>query len=260
MAKGGSAEAAPAAAPPVGGPAAAVDPQLVALALRQHPRIILGTGSSSRRGIMDELAAEYGFSYEVAKADIDEKAIRHEDARHLVLRLAHAKAAAIAAKLAAAEGAPPSGLLITCDQVVLHEGQILEKPEDEAQARQYIAGYARAPASTVGSVVLTDLTTGRSWEGVDVAEIHFDPISQESVDKLVAEGEVFWCAGGLMVEHSLVQPHVTRMDGALDSVMGLDKRLLLRLLCAVAADASGGRGDGGGGDGDDRSRGEGPSS
>lgn len=67
---------------------------------------------------MDELAAEHGFSYEVAKADIDEKAIRHEDARHLVLRLAHAKAAAIAARLAAAAGgAPPSGLLITCDQV-----------------------------------------------------------------------------------------------------------------------------------------------
>lgn len=66
---------------------------------------------------MDELAAEHGFSYEVAKADIDEKAIRHEDACHLVLRLAHAKAAAIAAKLAVAEGTPLSGLLITCDQV-----------------------------------------------------------------------------------------------------------------------------------------------
>jgi hypothetical protein len=39
------------------------------------------------------------------------------------------------------------------------------------QAREFIAGYARAPASTVGSVVLTDLASGRSWEGVDVAEV-----------------------------------------------------------------------------------------
>jgi hypothetical protein len=39
------------------------------------------------------------------------------------------------------------------------------------QARQYIAGYARAPARTVGSVILTDLASGRSWEGVDVAEV-----------------------------------------------------------------------------------------
>lgn len=40
-----------------------------------------------------------------------------------------------------------------------------------AQARQYITGYGRAPASTVGSVVLTDLGSGRSWEGVDVATV-----------------------------------------------------------------------------------------
>ena len=113
------------------GAPAGIDEQLVARALQRHPRIILGTGSSSRRGgrqqaragvvwhsrrcacrhgaacrrlrppphlpcpppylpapcpaaIMDELAARYGFTYEVAKADIDEKAIRHEDAQHLV--------------------------------------------------------------------------------------------------------------------------------------------------------------------------------
>lgn len=44
-----------------------------------------------------------------------------------------------------------------------------------------------------------------------------------------------------MVEHELVQPHVTRMEGTLDSVMGLSKDLLLRLLCeAGAADAADG--------------------
>jgi septum formation protein len=55
------------------------------------------------------------------------------------------------------------------------------------------------------------------------------------VDALIAEGEVFWCAGGLMVEHDLVAPHVARMQGSLDSVMGLAKALLLRLLCQADA-------------------------
>ncbi|EFN52790.1 hypothetical protein CHLNCDRAFT_26436 [Chlorella variabilis] len=186
---------------------------------------------------MDELTVQYSFQYEIAKADIDESAIRHDEAHQLVLSLAHAKADAIRAKLQAA-GNGDEGLLVTCDQVVLHEGQILEKPADEAQARQFIAGYARAPASTVGSVVLTDLATGRSWEGVDVAEIHFEPIPAASVDALIAEGEVYWCAGGLMVEHALVAPHVTHMAGSLDSVMGLAKHLLLRLLCQAAADSA----------------------
>jgi hypothetical protein len=39
-----------------------------------------------------------------------------------------------------------------------------------------------------------------------------------------------------MVEHPLVAPHITRMEGSLDSVMGLAKQLLLRLLCRAAAD------------------------
>jgi predicted house-cleaning NTP pyrophosphatase (Maf/HAM1 superfamily) len=73
--------------------------------------------------------------------------------------------------------------------------------------------------------------------GAVLLQIHFQAIPEASIDALIAEGEVFWCAGGLMVEHALVAPHVTRMDGTLDSVMGLAKHLLLRLLCQAAAEA-----------------------
>lgn len=55
------------------------------------------------------------------------------------------------------------------------------------------------------------------------------------MEALIEEGSVFWCAGGLMVEHELVQPHVTRMEGSIDSVMGLPKALTLRLLREAAA-------------------------
>ncbi len=116
----------------------------------------------------------------------------------------------------------------------MHEGRILEKPESEAEARQFIAGYARAAASTVGSVVCTDLATGATFEGVDTAHIHMEPLPARSVDALIAEGEVFWCAGGLMIEHPLVAPHITRIEGTEDSVMGLSARLVAELLVQAA--------------------------
>jgi septum formation protein len=50
------------------------------------------------------------------------------------------------------------------------------------------------------------------------------------VEALIEEGDVMWCAGGLMVEHPLVAPLVKKMVGPIDSVMGLPKDLLLRLL------------------------------
>jgi septum formation protein len=119
-------------------------------------------------------------------------------------------------------------------QVVVHEGRILEKPANAEEARSFIAGYARSPPSTVGSVVCTDLATGSRVQGVDTAHIHFTPIPDATVDQLMREGDCLYCAGGLMVEHPLVVPHVTRIDGTQDSVMGLSKALTVRLLLQAA--------------------------
>ena len=207
------------------------------LAAAPPPRIILGSSSSSRRAIMDGLASAFGFAYEVRTADIDEKAIRHAAPEELVMALGSAKADAILAKMAAEAPAAPGGgdgYLLTCDQVVVHEGRILEKPEGEAEARAFIAGYARAPAATVGSVVVTRLATGARAAALDLATIHMQPLPAADIDALIAEGEVFWCAGGLMVEHPLVAPRVTRIDGAQDSVMGLSAYLVVRLLLQAA--------------------------
>jgi len=175
---------------------------------------------------MDELCQEVGFQYEVLTADIDEKAIRREDPSELVSVLAQAKATAIQNRMKEKENA----LLITCDQVVVHEGKILEKPVDADEARKFIRGYANAPASTVGAIAVTQLDTGKVEMEVDQANIFFTAIPDDKIDYLIKEGEVFYCAGGLMVEHELVTPHVVKIEGTMDAVMGLPKALVLKLL------------------------------
>lgn len=214
-------------------------------------KVILGSSSSSRRAIMDELVAGFpGLSYEVVTADIDEKALRDPKPEVLVAQLAHAKADAIVAKLRAAAAAaaatgdaanasattPPPSYLITCDQVVVHEGRILEKPESADEARAMIRGYTRdAPASTVGAVVVTRLPEGKRHEALEVCVIRMDPLPEEDVEALVAEGEVMWCAGGLMVEHERVAPRVVAIEGGGDdAVRGLGRATVARLLCEAA--------------------------
>ena len=66
----------------------------------------------------------------MATADIDERALgnRSRAPEELVLLLAHAKATAIKAKLPRSRA-----VLITCDQVVVHQGTIREKPETEEE-------------------------------------------------------------------------------------------------------------------------------
>ena len=219
----------------------------------------LGSGSQSRKQLLGELLDPLGVEFRTMSADIDEKAIRVEDPRELVVQLAHAKADAILWRMED-EGVEKKGFLLTCDQVVVHEDTILEKPETEEEARRFIDGYGRSPASTVGSVVCTSLESGERVETVDVAQVRgvlglvlhvdnteskqkpvtmilqilFRPIPKEAVDALVEEGEIFWCAGGLMVEHPLVVPHVVDMQGGIDSVMGLKKESVVKLVIQAA--------------------------
>ena len=50
-------------------------------------------------------------------------------------------------------------------------GRILEKPESEAEARAFITGYSLSSAQTVGSVLVTNLNSGKEAMAVDVAEV-----------------------------------------------------------------------------------------
>ena len=81
--------------------------------------------------------------------------------------------------------------------------------------------------------MLTHIPSGIQVSGVDSAQINFLPSVADGdlVGKLLEdEAPVLSCAGGLMVEHPLVQAHISGIDGTEDSVMGLSKDLVLRLL------------------------------
>lgn len=88
---------------------------------------------------------------------------------------------------------------LTPVQVVVHENRILEKPGSVDEAHEYLEGYARAPACTVGSVLATDLASGREAEDVEWTTIHLRPLPADVCTQLVTQGDVFYCAGGLMV-------------------------------------------------------------
>lgn len=206
-------------------------------------RLILGSSSPTRRDIL----ASMGYTDLLFRpAGIDEKAIRHDEPEALVSALAHAKADAVLASLAAdppagvpAESSPGVTLLLTGDQVVFHAGRILEKPSTAGDVRAYLTGYSSSPAVTVGCTVVTNVATGRRWEGADRAEIYFRPLPEEVIEGLIDEGAVFGCAGALMVEHSLVTPFVDCIVGEQSAVMGLSETTTRSLIEAAVSGVGG---------------------
>ncbi|PAN50756.1 hypothetical protein GQ55_9G554000 [Panicum hallii var. hallii] len=195
-------------------------------------RLILGSSSASRRQILSEM----GYKFTLLSADIDEKEIRKEKPEELVVALAHAKADAILEKMKnngmmkEIVDSQETTLMITADQVVVHDGVIREKPSTSEEARKFIKGYSESHAATIGSVLVTNVKTGARKEGWDKAEVYFHKIPDEVVESLIEEGNVFYVAGGLLVEHPLTSPLVEAIVGTIDSVMGLPKALTEKLI------------------------------
>ncbi|XP_040998857.1 7-methyl-GTP pyrophosphatase isoform X6 [Juglans microcarpa x Juglans regia] len=190
-------------------------------------KIILGSSSIARRTIL----AEMGYEFTIMTADIDEKCIRKDKPEDLVMALAEAKAEAILQRPIGdyIKDAEPT-LLITCDQVVVYEGVVREKPSSKEEARQYLKDYSGSHAATVGSVLVTNLKTGFRKGEWDRVEIYFHEIPDEIIEKLIEEGIVLNVAGGLIIEHPLILPFVKQVVGTTDSVMGLPKALTEKLL------------------------------
>ncbi|KAI3902271.1 hypothetical protein MKW92_046276 [Papaver armeniacum] len=199
------------------------------MAAKTRPfKIILGSSSKSRKDILTEM----GYDFTIMTADIDEKEIRMEKPEDLVMALAEAKADAILSRLQTdvnKEEDAESTLLITADQVVVYEGVIREKPS----AKKKLTRYSGGRAATVGSVLVTNLTTGTRRGEWDRVEIYFREIPDEVIEKLVDEGVVLYVAGGLIIEHPLIFPFIEKVEGTTDSVMGLPKALTEKLINEV---------------------------
>ena len=218
--------------------------------------LLLGSASFTRKLILKEM----GIPFHILVRPIDEKGLgdRSNDARpdELVLTVARAKMDHLVDEIEAgrchelttagchnndsddsSSSSEREWIVLTGDQVVTCNGRILEKPHDVHEAKEFVSTYASHPPSTVGSCILTHLPSGIQVSGVDTATIHFAPNVPADllVDQLLADdAPILSCAGGLMIEHPRVQAHVVRIDGTEDSVMGLSKDLVLRLLQELA--------------------------
>lgn len=204
--------------------------------------VILGSASFTRKLILKEM----NVPYHIVIRPIDEKNLgdRSKDPpAELVLKLGKAKADHLVREILAGRcnddllehqiGHSVSKIVLTGDQVVTCAGKILEKPETIEEAKAFVSQYPTNPPSTVGSCVLTHVPSGIQVSGVDTATVHFrnNFSGDELVDELLKEdAPILSCAGGLMVEHPKVKANIDRIDGTEDSVMGLSKDLVLRLL------------------------------
>lgn len=151
--------------------------------------LILASTSRYRKALLEKL----GLPFECVAPEVDESPLPGESAEALVVRLAHAKANAIADRF-------DQGLIIGSDQVCVCDGQTLGKPGTvEKAVAQLMAAQGRSVTFYTGLCVL-DAASGRTEQLVEPFTVHFRTLDEAALRRYVEAELPLDCAGSFKCE------------------------------------------------------------
>ena len=189
-------------------------------------RLVLASRSPRRV----DLLSRAGYRFDVEPADIDESRFAGETPRELVLRLARGKAAAVAPR-------HPGAIVLGADTLVVVDGVVLGKPDDDADAARMLRRLSGRAHEVLTGVALR--AGRRGCDGVQSTRVVFRALSRDDVAWYVAAGESADKAGGYSIQ-GRASRFVTRIEGSYTNVVGLPIELVDGLLDELGAAQRGG--------------------
>ena len=186
-------------------------------------KLILASQSPRRR----ELMTDAGYKFAVSVSQADEELPACTPPAEGVKILAERKAKAVESALPPAILASAPVFVIGADTLVELNGVPLGKPRDEAEATAMLSSLSGARHRVVTGVAV--VVGGRVFSGVETTAVTFRPLSQEEIADYVATGEPMDKAGAYGIQAGAVR-FVQKVDGELDNVIGLPRKLLAELL------------------------------
>lgn len=160
----------------------------------KHPftttrRVLLASTSRHRRALLARLQ----IPFETESPEVDEARAADESPREQAVRLALAKALAVAAR-------HPGALVIGSDQVCALGDRVLGKPGTTAANREMLAALAGQTATFHTAVAIVGIDAGIRQEHVDDTLCNFRPLSGAEIARHVELEPALDCAGGFKAE------------------------------------------------------------
>jgi septum formation protein len=181
--------------------------------------LILGSGSRGRRYLLER----ENYTFEVQPANIDEPTgAGFTDPRTYVQTVAWFKAAAVAPRFA-------EGLILTADTVGWLDGQVIGKPEDEADARRILTTLGGREHELWSGVVLWRRPDDLQVVFQEVSRVFFRRLSETELSAYLATRTWQGCSGAYAI-HEKDDPYVQVREGSLTNVIGLPMERLRQVL------------------------------
>lgn len=178
----------------------------------------LASGSPRRQ----ELLTQLGVAFTRIVPGVEEVRRADESAADYVLRLARDKAQA---GVALADNDLP---VLGADTIVILNGEVLEKPRDEAHAAAMLRKLSGQTHQVMTAVALAD--NQRLLDCVVVTDVTFRVLSEQDIARYVASGEPLDKAGAYGIQ-GLGGCFVRKINGSYHAVVGLPLVETWELLC-----------------------------
>ncbi|GHD66260.1 Maf family nucleotide pyrophosphatase [Jeongeupia chitinilytica] len=155
----------------------------------RSPALVLASTSRYRRELLERLQ----LPFETASPDVDETPLSNETAAQTSLRLAIAKAVALASRF-------PGALLIGSDQVALLDGVQLGKPGTHARAVAQLQAMRGRTIEFHTAVALHNAATGRTQTHTDVTRVTMRHADDAAIERYLLKDQPYDCAGSAKTE------------------------------------------------------------
>lgn len=181
-------------------------------------QLVLASASPARLRLL-RLA---GIEPVVCKSGFDESQVQVRDPSTLVTELATAKAKIVAQHY-------PESLILGCDSVLVVEGEIYGKPDNETLAIALWQKMRGKTGQLYTGHTLIDPKQEQVLVRYGLTTVHLSWISDRAITDYVATGEPLNCAGGFALE-GRGGLFVDKLEGCHSNVIGLSLPLFRQML------------------------------
>ncbi|HDH0697568.1 TPA: septum formation inhibitor Maf [Klebsiella aerogenes] len=151
--------------------------------------LLLASTSPWRRMLLEKLS----LPFECAAPEVDETPLPGESARQLVVRLAQAKAQALASRF-------PHHLIIGSDQVCVLDGEITGKPYTEENAHRQLRKASGTIVTFYTGLALYNSANGHLQTECEPFDVHFRHLSDHEIEAYIRKENPLQCAGSFKSE------------------------------------------------------------
>ncbi len=151
--------------------------------------LMLASTSRYRAALLERL----GMPFTTEAPGVEETARAGEAPAARALRLAEAKAAAVAAR-------HPGDWVLGSDQLAVRDGEVLGKPLDADRCRSQLLASSGRDVSFLTAACLLHADRGVRLAHLDNTLVRFRTLDPREVDRYVALEQPFDCAGGFKCE------------------------------------------------------------